>query len=119
MYPQDPRPEHLGWIETALRVANPDLPRLRITAQSHFGPHERIAFVAVHGLSKDRDRGARLRLEADKLLHRLGYTVELEYGRDVYDVAPSRPASAHDEIRMLRCLRAACEASDAPRPLEE
>ena len=113
MYPQDPRPEHLGWVETALRVANPDLPHLRITAQSHFGPYKHIAFVAIHGLSDDRVLRQRLRIEADNLLRELGYTVELEHGRDVYDVAPSRPASAHDEIRMLRCLRAACGAPRA------
>ena len=38
---------------------------------------------------------------------RRGYAVELEPGRDVYDVRPIRPSSAHEKLRMLRDLRAA------------
>lgn len=30
----DRRAEHLGWIEAAVRAANPDLPRLALCAQS-------------------------------------------------------------------------------------
>lgn len=113
MYPKDPRPEHLGWIEAGLRAANPDLPKLRISAQSHVGPPERIAFVIVHGLSEDRARRRSVRNHAHDLLRRLGYTVELEHGRDVYDVAPRRPDSEHDKIRMLQCLRAAFDTTGA------
>lgn len=111
LVPQDPRPEHLGWIETALRAANPDLPYLRISAQSHFGPHDRVAFVTVLGLGENRDRCHRLRMQACDLLGQLSYTVELEHGRDVYDLTPTRPKSAHQEIQMLLCLHAACRTT--------
>lgn len=109
MYMNDTRTEHLGWIEVALRATNPDLPNLRITAQSHYGPPNRIAFVVIFGIDGDRDRRRQIRAEACVFLQRLGYDVEMEPGRDIYDVAPIRPVSAHDEIRMLQCLRMACE----------
>ena len=108
MHTKDRRPEHLGWIEVALRAASPDLPHLRISAQSHYGPPDRIAFVDVLGVEDDRTRRRQIRADAGDLLRRLDYAVGLEPGRDVYDVAPIRPVSAHDEIRMLRCLHAAC-----------
>ncbi|MFW2545656.1 hypothetical protein ACN2XU_23790 [Primorskyibacter sp. 2E107] len=112
MHEPDTRPEHLGWIEVAIRAANPDLPKLRISAQSHYGPLDRIALVSVHGTGGGRTRRQKIRAEADDMLQRLGYAVEIEPGRDVYDVMPRRPTSAHEEIRMLQCLRAACSRSD-------
>lgn len=95
-------------MEVALRAANPDLPHLRISAQSHYGPPDRIAFVEVFGLVSDRTR-RQLRADASVILRRLGYTVDLEIGRDVYDVAPVQPASAHDRMRMLQRLHDASE----------
>ncbi|KKM26186.1 hypothetical protein LCGC14_1587280 [marine sediment metagenome] len=109
MHQEDRLPEHLGWIEAVLRTGSPDLPRLRICAQSHYGPPDRIAFVDVYGVEDDRNRRRQIRTEANDLLRRLGYVVEIESGRDIYDVRPIRPVSAHDEIRMLRCLHAACD----------
>ncbi|MBY5971205.1 hypothetical protein KUV28_02545 [Ferrimonas balearica] len=91
-------PDRLGWSQSTLRAANRDLPHLRIYAQAHVGPPNRIAFVVVHGVGEDRDRRRRVRAEASDLLERLGYAVELEPERDVYDVAPPRPVSAHDEL---------------------
>ncbi|KRS18968.1 hypothetical protein XM52_04650 [Roseovarius indicus] len=90
------------------RAANPDLPTVLLSAQSHYAPSDRFAFVEVFGLGEDRTRRQKIRAEADDLLRCLGYTVELKPGRDVYDETPRRPTSAHDELRMLRCLRAAC-----------
>lgn len=104
MHTKDERPEHLGWAEQALRAANPDLPHLRILAQSHYGPPDRIAYVEVLGVDSDRTRRHQIRADASNILRRLGYTVDLEIGRDVYDVAPVQPTSAHDQIRMLRHL---------------
>ena len=59
MYKKDRWPEHLGWIEAALRAAN-------------------------------------------------RYAAEIEPGRDVHDVAPIQTVSAHEGVRMLRRLHAAC-----------
>ena len=57
-------PDRLGWSQSALRAANRDLPHLRIYAQAHVGPPNRIAFVVVHGVGEDRDRRRRVRAEA-------------------------------------------------------
>ena len=105
----DKRPEHLGWVETALQAANPTLSQLRISGQSHYGPPDRLAFVDVFGVDGDRTWRREIRAEANYILLRLGYAVELEPGRDVYDVTPLRPTSSHDRIRMLSCLHAAFE----------
>jgi hypothetical protein len=107
MHMNDTRSEHLGWVETALRRNHPDLPRLRLLAQSHYGPTEAVAFVEVHGVDEDRDRRRTLRAQAGDLLRRLGYRVEFEPGRDVYDIRPYRPQSAHEELHMLALLQAA------------
>ena len=104
---EDNRAEHLGWIEVALRCKYVDLPFLRFTAQSLYGLPDRIAFVEVHGIEENRVRRRQIRADADDLLRRLGYCVELEPGRDVYDVRPVRPVSAHDALQMLQCLHAA------------
>lgn len=107
MHLMDNRSAHLGWIETALRCKHPDLSELRITAQSHYGPHDRIAFVVIYGIDGDATRRRQIRSEAGDLLRRLGYCVELEPGRDIYDVSPVRPESAHEAPQMLQCLQAA------------
>ena len=108
----DNRGEHLGWVEVALQAAHSDLPHLKIWGESHFGPWDRIAFVHVYGVDGDRDRRRRIRSEASDMLRRLGYTVELERGRDVYDLKSTRPVSAHDRLRMLQDLREACNPGD-------
>lgn len=109
----DNRAAHLESIETALRRDNPDLPNLHLIAQSHYGPPDRIAFVEVHGVSEDRDRRRQIRAEASDLLGRLGYQVEIEPGRDVYDILPEAPVSAHDAVGMLQKLRDACRPPGA------
>lgn len=106
----DMRPEHLGWIEVALQAANPDLPNLGISAQVHYGPPDRLAFINVFGIDGDRARRRQIRDEASALLRCLGYAVAIEPGRDIFDVSPDRPVSAHDRLRMLRCLLAASGA---------
>jgi hypothetical protein len=112
MYRMDNRAVHLAWVEAALRRKNSDLPELRFTVQSHYGPPECIAFVVVDGIDWDRTRRRQIRTDASDLLRRLGYSVELEPGRDVYDVTPARPASAHDELQMLQHLQAATGGTD-------
>ncbi|WP_299821473.1 hypothetical protein [uncultured Jannaschia sp.] len=63
----------------------------------------------MFGVDDDRSRRRQIRAEASDMLRRLGYTVEIEAGRDVYDLDPVRPASAHDRLRMLEALGAACD----------
>ena len=100
----DIRSRYLGWSEIVLQDANPDLPNLRISAQSHYGPPDRLAFIFVSGTNGDRARRKRIADKAAQLLQRLGCTVELEPGRDVYAVKPQRPSSAHERLSMLRTL---------------
>lgn len=109
MHTEDERREHLGWVEVALRTAGPDLVHLQIPTQLHYGPSDRIAFVEVFGVDSDRTRHRQIRADASDILRRLGYTVDLEIGRDVYDVAPVQPASAHDRMRRLQRLHDAFE----------
>lgn len=103
----DTRIEHLGWIETFLRHKHPDLLQLRLSAQSHYGPPDAVAYILVYGIDEDPNRRRAIRAEAGELLRRLGYRVELEPRRDVYDLCPDRPTSAHEEVRMLAFLQAA------------
>lgn len=107
----DKRSRYLGWAEVALRIANPDLPTLRLSAQSHYGPPDRLAFISVSGTNGDRCRRKKIADNAAKLLQRLGCTVELEPGRDVYDVKPKRPSSSHERLSMLRSLGEALRES--------
>lgn len=106
--PIDRRAEHLAWAETALRREHPDLPDLRLAAQSHYGPPDHVAFVVVHGVEADQERRRKIRGDAGDFLRRIGYRVALDPVRDVYDMEPIRPASAHEELRMLQALREAC-----------
>lgn len=107
MHIQDKRSEHLGWIEVELRTAHPDLPGLALSGQAHYGPADRLAFIEIYCVDHDRIRRRQIRADSANLLRRLGYTVEIEPGRDVYDMVPTRPLSAHDAIRMLQCLHEA------------
>jgi len=107
MHRKDRRPEHLGWVQIALQAAHTDLPHLRISGQSHYGPPDRIAYIDVYGVEDDSARRRQIRDQAGELLQRLGYTVVLEPGRDVYDVSPLRPISAHERMQMFERMRAA------------
>lgn len=111
MQANDIRSRYLGWAEIALRDANPDLPNLRISAQSHYGPPDRLAFMSVSGTNDDRDRRKSIADKAAELLQRLGCAVLMEPGRDVYDVKPQRPSSAHERLSMLRSLGEALRES--------
>lgn len=111
--PIDNRAEHLAWVETALRRDHPDLPELRLAAQSHYGAPDHVAFIVVHGVDADQRRRRQIRADAGDLLRRIGYRVALDPGRDVYDVDPIRPDSAHEELRMLQSLRDACGSQGA------
>lgn len=111
----DKRPEHLGWVEVALQTANPGCPELRISAQSHHGSRDRIAFVDIFGVDDDTLLRRKLRADASALLMWLGYTVEIEPGLDIYDIEPIRPASAHERLRMLECLRSSAPPVPDPR----
>jgi hypothetical protein len=71
MHENDRRPEHLGWIETALRAAHPYLPGLRISGQSHYRQSNRIAFVDVFGIDGDHIRRRQTRAEASNMLRHL------------------------------------------------
>ena len=107
----DKRSKYLGWAEVAVRIANPDLPTLRLSAQSHYGPPDRLAFISVSGTNGDRCRRKKIADNAAKLLQRLGCTVELEPGRDVYAVKPQRPSSSHERLSMLWSLGEALRES--------
>lgn len=109
MQKKDRRPEHLGWVEIALQVSNPDLPYLRIWGQSHYGACDRLAFIDVFGVDDDRARRRQVRAGASNMMRLLGYAVGVESGRDVFEVLPRRPNSAHERIEMLQRLRAVCE----------
>lgn len=96
----DPRPELLGLVETKLRADNPDLTNLWISAQSHYSS-DGLAFIEVFGVDDDAPRRRAVRSEASALLGMLGCKVELEPGRDVYNIDPIRPASRHAAIAMM------------------
>lgn len=102
---------YLGCVETALRGENPDLPGLRISAQSHYGPKVELAFIQIFGADDNRERRRMLRRHATEFLARLGIEVRLDTGRDVYDVTPSRRGSAHECLQMMCQLRHALETS--------
>lgn len=106
----DRRSEHLGWIETALRAWHPDLPNLALSGQAHYGPPDCLAFVVVSGVDADQAQRRQIRAEANDLLGRLGYAVEIAPGRDVFDLEPVRPASSHEQLQMLRNLHSACNS---------
>ena len=109
MQKKDTRAEHLGWVETALQATNPDISHLQISAQVHYGSSDRFAFIDVFGIDDDRTRRRQIRADAGDFLQCLGYTVDLEIGRDIYDVTPIRPTSVHDRMWMLQRLHAASE----------
>ncbi|WP_139300614.1 hypothetical protein [Wenxinia saemankumensis] len=102
----DKRAEHLGWIELALRAANPDLPGLSLAGLAHYGTSGDLAFVEVLGVADDRDRRRDLRAEASRLMERLGHRVELIPGRDVYDLKPIPPSAPDEVAHGLRDLMA-------------
>ncbi|MDG3043120.1 hypothetical protein [Roseicyclus marinus] len=96
----DFRERDLGQVETYLRRQNPDLPRLRLIAQSHYSSPG-FAFIIVLGVDDDTLRRRATRAAATALLQQIGYVVELEPGRDVYELVPERPRSKHEELMIL------------------
>lgn len=96
----DPRARDLGQVETLLRRRHSDLPHLRLVGQSHYASGG-FAFIVVLGVDDDTSRRRAIRAEATELLHALGHAVHLDAGRDVYEVAPERPRSQHEELKFL------------------
>ena len=108
---EDIRRIYLGCVETALRSENPDIPGLRISAQSHYGPKVKLAFIQIFGADDNRERRRMLRRHATELLEHLGIDVRLDTGRDVYDATPNRPGSAHERLQKMGRLRHALETN--------
>lgn len=103
MRKKNEHPEHLGSVEQTLRATNPDLPHRGTVARQLTGAPR------IHrGVDSDRTCRRQFPADASDILRCLGYTVDLEPGRDVYDVRPVRPISAHDRMRMLQRPHAAC-----------
>lgn len=101
---RDLRIEYLGLVETVLRSENPDLVNLRFIGQTHFGPQSRMCCVDVYGCDEDTPRRRGIRAKAGEMLGRLGIVVEME-GRDVFDIQPKRPSSAHEALKMIAKYR--------------
>ena len=79
--------------------------RLRILRSAGIDP-----LVVVSGVDADQAQRRQIRAEANDLLGRLGYAVEIAPGRDVFDLEPVRPASSHEQLQMLRNLHSACNS---------
>ena len=98
------RAEHLGLVETQLRVSHRDLPMLWLTGQVHYGSRG-FAFIVVHGVEEDTLRRRAIRAEACELLERLGHQIELQPSRDVFNIDPVRPLSKHEAMKLLSELQ--------------
>jgi len=100
MIVQDTRAEHLGLVETQLRVSNGNLPMLCMTGQAHYSTPG-FAFIVIHGVDEDTPRRRSIRAEACRLLEKLGHPVAVQPGRDVFHIEPVRPTSHHETMEML------------------
>lgn len=100
----DIRARDLGQVETYLRRQHPDLPRLRLIAQCHYSSSG-FAFIVIFGVDDDKLRRRFVRAEASKLLQDMGHVIDLEPGRDVYELDPERPRSMHEELAFLAAVR--------------
>lgn len=111
----DLRADHLAWVETHVRAKHHDLEFLRLSSQSHYSSAG-FAFIVIYGVDKDTPRRRAIRAEASELLRKLGYYVELEPGRDVYDIDPCRPISRHEMLAMLASLAKKIGRNDPSNP---
>ncbi|WGT51370.1 hypothetical protein [Thioclava nitratireducens] len=84
------RPRLLGELETLLRARNPDLD-LFVSALAHYG-EPGLAQLHLHGVDSDRERRSRLLKYATAWLLERGISIELQEGRDLYDIRPWREA---------------------------
>lgn len=100
----DTRSQSLGLVEVYLRSQNPDIPNLRLIAQAHYGSPG-YAFIVVFGVEDNTPRRRAIRSSASDLLRRMGYPVELESGRDVFEIYAIRPQSRHEELSMFATMQ--------------
>ncbi|WP_156102823.1 hypothetical protein [Thioclava atlantica] len=84
------RPRLLGELETLLRARNPDLD-LFVSALAHYG-EPGLAQLHLYGVEDDHERRSRLMKFAIAWLLERGISIELQEGRDVYDIPPWREA---------------------------
>ena len=84
------RPKLIGALESLLRAGNPDL-NLFVSALAHYG-EPGLAQLHLHGVEGDRERKSRLMKFATVWLLERGISIELQEGRDVYDIRPWREA---------------------------
>ncbi|PWE48294.1 hypothetical protein DEM26_19155 [Thioclava sp. NG1] len=84
------RPRLLGELETLLRTRNPDLD-LFVSALAHYG-EPGLAQLHIYGVEGDRELRTRLMKFATAWLLERGISIELQEGRDLYDIRPWREA---------------------------
>lgn len=96
MHKTDNRPKHLGWVQVALQVANPDLLWLKVSGQSHYGALGRLAFIDVYGVDDDNARRRRIRARAGELMERLGYPTWT--AREGEEYKQQKPVSAFSRV---------------------
>ncbi|OOY21941.1 hypothetical protein BMI86_05210 [Thioclava sp. DLFJ5-1] len=82
------RPRILGELETLLRADNPDL-NLFVSALAHYGDPG-LAQLHLYGVEGDHESRSRLMKFATAWLLERGISIELQEGRDVYDIRPWR-----------------------------
>ncbi|QPZ90096.1 hypothetical protein [Thioclava electrotropha] len=82
------RPRVLGELEALLRAGNPDL-NLFVSARAHYG-EPGLAHLHLYGIEDDHERRSRLMKFATAWLLERGISIELQEGRDVYDIRPWR-----------------------------
>lgn len=87
---RDQRPRALGELEALLRAGNPDL-NLFVSALAHYG-NPGLAQLHLYGVEDDHERRSRLMKFATAWLLERGLSIELQEGRDVYDIRPWREA---------------------------
>ena len=85
---------------------------IRITSRSEIELHGSL-LADLDGLflgaESTKEGGSDRRTFSATLIDAIGrYRVAIDQGRDIYDLKPIRPTSAHEELRMLQCLQEVC-----------
>ncbi|OWY11360.1 hypothetical protein B6V74_04980 [Thioclava sp. F42-5] len=84
------QPKLVGELEALLRAGNPDL-NLFVSALAHYS-EPGLAHLHLHGVEGDRELRSRLMKFATAWLLERGISIELQEGRDLYDIRPWREA---------------------------